>query len=85
MVLVGFGHGKQERAIEYLMQQVALPCIFVGVGGSLDMWAGEFPRAPKPLRFLGLEWLWRLILQPSRIHRIIQAVFVFPFSVLFNL
>jgi len=56
----------------------------VGVGGTYDMLAGTLPRAPKVFRALSLEWLWRLILQPSRIGRIWQAVVVFPLKALFN-
>ncbi|MFH0805513.1 MAG: WecB/TagA/CpsF family glycosyltransferase, partial [Patescibacteria group bacterium] len=39
-------------------------------------------RAPKFIRDLGLEWLWRLMIQPWRIKRIFNAVVVFPLLVL---
>ncbi len=56
--------------------------ILVGIGGTFDMLAGRLPRAPQFLRTLHLEWLWRLILEPSRFGRIWNAVVVFPFKAL---
>ena len=45
-----------------------------GVGGTFDVIAGRVKRAPPLFRRLNLEWLYRLIRQPSRIRR--QMVFV---------
>lgn len=42
-----------------------------GQGGTLDYEAGNIRRAPKIIQKCGIEWLWRLILQPSRITRMI--------------
>lgn len=56
----------------------------IGVGGSFDFLTGKVCRAPKWMRKMGLEWLWRLILQPKRIGRIFRAVIVFPFKVVFS-
>ena len=36
----------------------------VGVGAAFDYHSGAIPWAPAPIRALGLEWLFRLILQP---------------------
>lgn len=58
--------------------------ILVGVGGTFDMLAGRLPRAPKIMRTLHLEWLWRLILQPSRLGRIWNAVVVFPLKAILS-
>lgn len=41
----------------------------IGLGGSLDVFAGTVKRAPKVWQKLGLEWLYRLVRQPSRIGR----------------
>ena len=38
-------------------------------GGSLDVFAGKVERAPEKFQKLGLEWLYRLMKQPSRIGR----------------
>ncbi len=56
--------------------------IMIGVGGAFDMIAGNTRRAPKILRIIGLEWLWRLFLQPSRFLRIWNAVVIFPLAVI---
>jgi glutamyl-tRNA synthetase len=49
----------------------------MGVGGSFDYLTGKQKRAPKWLRVIGLEWLWRFILQPKRFKRIWNATVVF--------
>jgi N-acetylglucosaminyldiphosphoundecaprenol N-acetyl-beta-D-mannosaminyltransferase len=78
VLLVGFGHPKQERWI--LKNRKAFPRtrVMVGIGGTLDLWAGMVKRAPSWMRRMGLEWLWRLMMEPRRIRRILDAVVVFP-------
>lgn len=83
IVLVGYGAPKQELWINQHKEETGAK-ILVGVGGTFDMLAGVLPRPPKWLRSLHLEWLWRLILQPSRLGRIWRAVVVFPWKVLLN-
>ncbi|MDO8650033.1 MAG: WecB/TagA/CpsF family glycosyltransferase, partial [Candidatus Berkelbacteria bacterium] len=58
--------------------------ILVGIGGTFDMLAGITPRAPRIFRSMHLEWLWRLILQPSRLRRIWKALVIFPVKALFS-
>ncbi len=43
--------------------------LYVGLGGSLDVFAGKVDRAPEKMQKLGLEWLYRLYKEPSRIGR----------------
>ena len=43
--------------------------LMAGLGGSLDVFAGQVKRAPEGWQKLGLEWLYRLLKQPSRIGR----------------
>ncbi len=84
IVLVAFGHPKQEFWIEkHLGDYPSLKAI-VGVGGTFDFWAGTAKRAPQWMRSFGLEWLWRLILEPKRFFRILNAVIVFPIQVLLS-
>ncbi len=71
VLLVAFGAPKQEKWIwkhrdelEQLEVRVAMV-----VGGAVDYWAGEVDRAPKLVRSVGGEWLWRLILEPWRWRR----------------
>ncbi|MBR3692571.1 MAG: WecB/TagA/CpsF family glycosyltransferase [Clostridia bacterium] len=47
-------------------------CLMLGVGGSVDIYAGEAQRAPKIFIRLGLEWFYRLLRQPSRIGRMMS-------------
>ena len=43
--------------------------LLIGLGGSLDVFAGTVKRAPAAWQKLGLEWLYRLLMQPSRAGR----------------
>ena len=62
--------------------RVRLPSVKVaiGVGGAFDFLTGKIKRAPKIIRWMCLEWLWRLAKQPHRAKRIYQAVIVFPWE-----
>ncbi len=71
LVAAAYGAGRQERFLrDHLVTMRAAAGI--GVGGTLDYLAGGARRAPAPLRSAGLEWLWRLVLEPRRWRR--QAV-----------
>jgi N-acetylglucosaminyldiphosphoundecaprenol N-acetyl-beta-D-mannosaminyltransferase len=80
LLFVGFGAPKQEKWL-YLN----LPKLKVGgamvVGGTFDYISGKMKKPPKFFEKIGLEWFWRLLLQPKRIVRIFRAVFIFPWSV----
>jgi exopolysaccharide biosynthesis WecB/TagA/CpsF family protein len=43
--------------------------IVIGVGAQFDFWSGMISRAPDFLRKLGLEWTWRLALEPKRMFK----------------
>lgn len=68
ILFVAFGAPKQEKWIHQNITRVDSK-LFMGVGGAFDYLSGEVSRAPKWLRSLGLEWLYRLIKQPWRIKR----------------
>jgi N-acetylglucosaminyldiphosphoundecaprenol N-acetyl-beta-D-mannosaminyltransferase len=79
VLLVALGGGtKQECWIAHHRAAWQGIRVIVGVGGAFDMWAGIRPRAPKILRLLGLEWMWRLAIEPTRWKRILRATLVFP-------
>lgn len=78
VLFVALGHGKQEQWIAAHKEAFPSVKIMMGVGGAFDMLAGAKPRAPKLFQLLGLEWLWRLIIEPKRFKRIITAVITFP-------
>jgi len=84
VLLVAFGHPKQERWIARNLPNLPSVRRVIGVGGAIDFWAGNTPRAPKWLRALGLEWLFRLFHEPTRITRIWNAIIIFPLARLFN-
>ncbi len=58
--------------------------VAVGIGGTLDELVGDLKRPPRWMESAGLKWLWRLIIQPKRWRRIIDAVIVFPWLVFKN-
>jgi N-acetylglucosaminyldiphosphoundecaprenol N-acetyl-beta-D-mannosaminyltransferase len=66
VLLVAFGAPKQEKWIRMNAEPMRVP-VSIGVGGSLDFIAGAQTRAPRFFRKVGLEWLWRLALQPRRL------------------
>jgi N-acetylglucosaminyldiphosphoundecaprenol N-acetyl-beta-D-mannosaminyltransferase len=84
IVLVGLGAPKQERWIARHADAFPSVRVMIGVGGAFDMWAGSKRRAPRAFRTLGLEWVWRLALEPRRLPRIIRATVVFPVLAVFD-
>ncbi len=68
IILVALGIPAQEKLI-YKHLQGFEKGIFVGVGGSFDVISGTKARAPKLFINLNLEWLYRLLKEPSRIKR----------------
>lgn len=83
ILLVAYGAPKQDKFI-YKHKKILNVPIMIGVGGSFDFISGRVKRAPKWMRNLHLEWLYRLINQPSRINRIITATIRFPIKVIFS-
>jgi N-acetylglucosaminyldiphosphoundecaprenol N-acetyl-beta-D-mannosaminyltransferase len=84
IMVVGLGAPKQERWIARHADEIPSARIMIGVGGAFDMWAGRLQRAPRLMRRLGLEWMWRLALEPRRLPRIARAAIVFPFHALMD-
>jgi len=78
ILFVAFGHSKQEEWILAHIDEFPSVRIAMGIGGAFDFIAGDVKRASKTLQKMHLEWLWRLILQPWRIKRILTATVVFP-------
>ncbi|MDD5437906.1 MAG: WecB/TagA/CpsF family glycosyltransferase [Patescibacteria group bacterium] len=84
VVLVAYGHPKQDFWIQKYRSRLPKAKVFIGVGGTLDFWAENAKRAPQWMRSMGFEWLWRLFTQPWRWKRIWNALIVFPFAVLLD-
>ena len=70
LLLVGLGMPKQEKWI-YRHRQRLGAAVAIGVGGSLDVFAGKVCRAPDWMCRRGLEWLYRLLSQPQRFFRML--------------
>lgn len=68
ITLVGMGSPSQEIWIADNIRQGHGRVVF-GVGALFDFVSGAVPRAPQSIRNLRLEWLWRLIQEPSRLWR----------------
>jgi alpha-1,3-mannosyltransferase len=67
LVLVGMGHPRQE--IWCAEQYREIGAITIAVGAYLDFLAGEVRRAPRWMRDLRCEWLYRLVQEPRRLWR----------------
>ncbi|MFB6181864.1 MAG: WecB/TagA/CpsF family glycosyltransferase [Candidatus Magasanikbacteria bacterium] len=78
IVFVAFGHLKQEMWIYNYLSDIPEIKLAMGVGGAFDYLSNEKDRAPRWVRNLGFEWLYRLIKEPKRLKRIMKAVVVFP-------
>ncbi len=82
ILLAGLPFGRQEKWLLQAKRQMPWLGLMMGVGGTFEFLGGKISRAPLWLRRIGLEWLWRLVLQPSRWRRIVRAVIVFPLLVI---
>lgn len=70
ILLVGLGVPRQEKWIRANMNKVNAS-VFIGVGGSFDVFSGKIKRAPKIMIKLHLEWLYRLYKEPWRWRRML--------------
>ena len=67
-VFVALGCPKQEELIS-LLRPLLPNAVFLAVGGSFEMMSGMKSRAPKWMQRAGLEWLFRLMIEPKRLWR----------------
>lgn len=73
ILFVAFGSPKQELWISENLEKLPVK-VAIGVGGSFDFISGRVSRAPVWVRSIGLEWLFRLIIQPWRIKRHLRLI-----------
>lgn len=71
ILLAALGVPKQEKWLAKYLQELKVP-LSIGVGGTFDVMAGQVRRAPVWMQKGNLEWLFRLILQPQRIGRMMS-------------
>ncbi len=81
ILTLAFGHPKQELWANKIRANFP-ESVVITVGGTLDYFSGQVPMPPQIFSSLGMEWLFRLIVQPWRLRRIITAVVEFPWLVL---
>lgn len=72
IVFVAMGSPLQELLMEEMLSRHK--AIYQGLGGSFDIYVGNASRAPRWWIDHNLEWLYRLILQPSRIKRQVKLI-----------
>lgn len=84
VLFVALGAPKQEKWIYENLPKLDSVRLAVGVGGAFDFISGNVKRAPKFMRWMGFEWFWRLITQPRRIKRVLNAVVIFPVLFFFD-
>jgi UDP-N-acetyl-D-mannosaminouronate:lipid I N-acetyl-D-mannosaminouronosyltransferase len=76
LVLIAMPFRRQEMLLRDLCRR-GFQGACLGVGGSFDVWSGLVPRAPRAWQSMGLEWLWRLLRQPSRARRTLSMLVEF--------
>ncbi|HHD2751959.1 TPA: WecB/TagA/CpsF family glycosyltransferase [Clostridium perfringens] len=69
IIFVAMGAPRQEIFIEKYKDKLCCK-IFMGVGGSFDVMAGNINRAPEFMINIGMEWLYRVAKEPWRIKRL---------------
>ncbi|PXW94957.1 beta-1,4-glucosyltransferase [Sphaerotilus hippei] len=75
VILVALGNPRQEAWILDHMASLP-PAVLVGVGALFDFMSGRMPRAPRWVRRLRMEWLYRLYREPRRLARRYTVDFV---------
>lgn len=75
ILFVAMGFPKQEKFI-YSNKDKNLAKVLIGEGGTFDynQLGGDAKRAPKKIQRLGLEWLWRITIQPRRVTRLYSVL-----------
>lgn len=66
LLLVAFGCPKQEKWIAQNLKAAGVP-VAIGVGATIDFLAGRVRQAPKWMRACSLEWIWRMMQEPTRL------------------
>lgn len=67
VVFIAQGSPRQEYLMDELIH--VYPALYMGLGGSFDVYCGLKSRAPKLFLKLNLEWFYRLLKEPTRISR----------------
>lgn len=84
LVFASFGSPQQELWIER-QRNLFRGSVVIGVGGAFDFLSRRVPRAPRMLQKIGLEWLFRLAVQPRRIMRQWRLFVFFLYVLLYKM
>lgn len=79
LIWVGLGCPKQEHWIAKNKDRLP-PGVYFGIGAAFAFHAGEVSQAPQVLQKFGLEWLYRLAMEPRRLFRryfVYNSLFLF--------
>jgi N-acetylglucosaminyldiphosphoundecaprenol N-acetyl-beta-D-mannosaminyltransferase len=68
ILLVAFGNPKQEKWLAMHRNRLKVP-VCIGVGGSFEFLSGRLRRAPVWMQQYGLEWVYRMMQEPSRLSK----------------
>lgn len=74
LLFVCLGSPKQEKWIHQNEKNMSGVLLFMGLGGSLDVWSGNVARAPKVMRNHGTEWVWRMAKSPKKLKDLPKLV-----------
>lgn len=69
VIVLGMGMPRQEEVAAVLRSAVGYPCLIICGGAIIDFLGGKISRAPGWMRASGLEWLYRLALEPGRLFK----------------
>ena len=69
LIILAMGMPKQERVASLLARHLDYPCLIICGGAILDFLGGKVRRAPVAFRRIGMEWLYRFMLEPKRLFR----------------
>lgn len=69
LIVLGMGMPRQEEVAAALRAALSRPCLIVCGGAIVDFLGGKTPRAPMWMRRLGLEWVFRLAMEPRRLFQ----------------
>lgn len=69
LIVLGMGMPRQEEVAAVLRAQLTWPCMIVCGGAIIDFLGGRTPRAPQWMRRTGLEWVFRLAMEPRRLFQ----------------
>ena len=81
ILIVCMGFPAQEHFVAKYRRELSGVKLLICLGGSIDVWAGDVPRAPKIFQDVRAEWLWRIVIQPDRAPRFASSLPAIPAAI----